>query len=248
MLRSSACTFTSSFSKRFPRNAHHFQNISEDFAPGWRRRCTSNCKIIGHFSIQSHHFQGEFSIISAFPIQNFKESWHLDCNPQYFLILFVLTSHTYMSFVTSLTAELQRTTSDLSETTVLETLLSKGRLFSCAYKCAVLLGSTVIDCTTSHSPTGAVQEVSKERTSTLFTPLFPARPLPPPVTSTFPTPTSASFAPNLMNFALKLMNYALKLMHFALEMSPTGGLSETFPPPDNKLLWWRDWRSRLEIN
>ena len=33
-----------------------------------------NCKMIGHFSIESHHFQGQFSIISAFSIESSKSS------------------------------------------------------------------------------------------------------------------------------------------------------------------------------
>ena len=41
---------------------------------------TSNCKTIGQFAIENQHFQGQFSITSAFSIENSKQSWHIDCN------------------------------------------------------------------------------------------------------------------------------------------------------------------------
>ena len=39
-------------------------------------------KMIGRLSIENHHFSGEILIISAFPIESSKTSWHIDCNSQ----------------------------------------------------------------------------------------------------------------------------------------------------------------------
>ena len=42
---------------------------------------TSNCKIIGHFSIQNHHlFRGNSPFFLHFQSKNSQKSWHLDCN------------------------------------------------------------------------------------------------------------------------------------------------------------------------
>ena len=57
--------------------------VGRDWAPAGAPPDTSNCKINGQFQYKIIVFQGQFSILSAFSIEQFERNWSLYCNLQY---------------------------------------------------------------------------------------------------------------------------------------------------------------------
>ena len=59
---------------------HHFYSHEASL---YNFALTSNRKIIGHFSIENHHFSGVILHLSAFSKENPEEIWHFYCKSQY---------------------------------------------------------------------------------------------------------------------------------------------------------------------